>query len=176
MSALTRMAFSDHRQVEILPGDTVIISATPIPGNEKLVARIIDQLFKLGAQVIYESMSGIHVSGHPSQEELKLMINLTRPKFFVPIHGEYRMMIRHAELAQDVGVLPENIFVGENGQILEFSRRSGRVAGRVAAGKVLVDGLGVGDVGNIVLRALDHKESDPLHARSLTPSTLLMPN
>jgi ribonuclease J len=152
MSALTRMALSDHRQVEILPGDTVIISATPIPGNEKLVARIIDQLFKLGAKVIYESMSGIHVSGHPSQEELKLMINLTRPKFFVPIHGEYRMMIRHAELARDVGVLPEHIFVGENGQILEFGRRSGRVAGRVTAGKVLVDGLGVGDVGNIVLK------------------------
>jgi ribonuclease J len=152
MSALTRMALSDHRQVEILPGDTVIISATPIPGNEKLVARIIDQLFKLGAKVIYESMSGIHVSGHPSQEELKLMINLTRPKYFIPIHGEYRMMIRHAELARDVGVLPENIFVGENGQILEFSRRTGKVAGRVAAGKVLVDGLGVGDVGNIVLK------------------------
>ncbi|TEB16603.1 Ribonuclease J 1 [Pelotomaculum sp. FP] len=152
MSALTRMALSDHRQVEILPGDTVIISATPIPGNEKLVARIIDQLFKLGAKVIYESMSGIHVSGHPSQEELKLMINLTRPKFFVPIHGEYRMMIRHAELARDVGVSPEHIFVGENGQILEFTRRSGRVVGRVAAGKVLVDGLGVGDVGNIVLK------------------------
>lgn len=152
MSALTRMALSDHRQVEILPGDTVIISATPIPGNEKLVARIIDQLFKLGAKVIYESMSGIHVSGHPSQEELKLMINLTRPKFFVPVHGEYRMMIRHAELAREVGVQPENIFVGENGQIMEFSRRSCRIAGRVPAGNVLVDGLGVGDVGNIVLK------------------------
>lgn len=152
MSALTRMALSDHRQVEILPGDKVIISATPIPGNEKLVARIIDQLFKLGAQVIYESVSGTHVSGHPSQEELKLMINLTRPKFFVPIHGEFRMMIKHAELARDVGVSPENIFVAENGQVLEFTRRSGRVAGKVTAGKVLVDGLGVGDVGNIVLR------------------------
>lgn len=152
MSALTRMALSDHRQVEILPGDTIIISATPIPGNEKLVARIIDQLFKQGARVIYESVSGIHVSGHPSQEELKLMINLVRPKFFVPVHGEYRMLIKHAELAKDVGVLPENVFVAENGQVLEFSRRSGRVAGRVTAGKVLVDGLGVGDVGNIVLR------------------------
>jgi len=152
MSALTRMALSDHRQVEIIPGDTIIISATPIPGNEKLVARIIDQLFKQGARVIYESVSGIHVSGHPSQEELKLMINLVRPKFFVPVHGEYRMLIKHAELAKDVGVLQENVFVAENGQVLEFNRRSGRVAGRVTAGKVLVDGLGVGDVGNIVLR------------------------
>ncbi|MCL6634156.1 MAG: ribonuclease J [Peptococcaceae bacterium] len=152
MSALTRMALSDHRQVEIMPGDTIIISATPIPGNEKLVARIIDQLFKQGARVIYEAVSGIHVSGHPSQEELKLMINLVRPKFFVPVHGEYRMLIKHAELARDMGIAPENIFVAENGQVLEFTRRSGRVAGRVTAGKVLVDGLGVGDVGNIVLR------------------------
>ncbi|MDK2889115.1 MAG: ribonuclease [Thermoanaerobacter sp.] len=152
MSALTRMALSDHRQVEILPGDTIIISATPIPGNEKLVARIIDQLFKQGARVIYEAVSGIHVSGHPSQEELKLMINLVRPKFFVPVHGEYRMLIKHAELARDMGIAPENVFVAENGQVLEFTRRSGRVAGRVTAGKVLVDGLGVGDVGNIVLR------------------------
>jgi len=152
MSALTRMALSDHRQVEIVPGDTIIISATPIPGNEKVVARIVDMLFKHGAHVIYESLSGIHVSGHPSQEELKLMLNLMRPKFFVPVHGEYRMLIKHAELARDVGILPENIFVAENGQVLEFTRRSGRISGRVTAGKVLVDGLGVGDVGNIVLR------------------------
>jgi len=152
MSALTRMALSDHKQVEIVPGDTIIISATPIPGNEKVVARIIDQLFKRGAHVIYESASSIHVSGHPCQEDLKMMINLVRPKFFVPIHGEYRMLIKHAELAKDVGVLPENIFVAENGQVLEFTRRNGRIAGKVTAGKVLVDGLGVGDVGNIVLR------------------------
>jgi len=152
MSALTRMALSDHRQVDIMPGDTIIISATPIPGNEKLVARIIDQLFKQGARVIYELASDIHVSGHPNQEELKLMLNLIRPKFFVPVHGEYRMLIKHAELAKDVGILPENIFVAENGHVLEFSRRSGRMTGRVAAGRVLVDGLGVGDVGNIVLK------------------------
>ncbi|HOV78703.1 MAG TPA: ribonuclease J [Bacillota bacterium] len=152
MSALTRMALSDHRQVEILPGDTIIISASPIPGNEKMVARIIDQLYRQGARVINESVSGIHVSGHPSQEELKLMINLTRPRYFVPIHGEYRMLIKHAELAKDLGVSPENVFVAENGQVLDFTRRSGRVAGRVTAGKVLVDGLGIGDVGNIVLR------------------------
>ncbi|MEW5952967.1 MAG: ribonuclease J [Bacillota bacterium] len=152
MSALTRIAFGDHRQVEILPGDTVIISASPIPGNEKLVARIIDQLFKNGAQVIYEAVSGIHVSGHPSQEELKLMLNLVRPKFFVPVHGEHRMLIKHAQLARELGVPEQNTFVAENGQVLEFTRRSGRIAGRVTAGRVLVDGLGVGDVGNIVLR------------------------
>lgn len=152
MSALTRMASRDHRQVEIMPGDTIIISATPIPGNEKLVARVIDQLFKLGAQVIYEAVSGIHVSGHPSQEELKLMFNLVKPKFFMPVHGEYRMLIKHAELAKDMGIPESNIFVAENGQVLELTRRNGHYAGRVTAGRVLVDGLGVGDVGNIVLR------------------------
>ncbi len=152
MSALTRMASRDHRQVEIMTGDTIIISAYPIPGNEKLVAKVIDQLFKLGANVIYEAVSGIHVSGHPSQEELKLMINLVKPKFFMPVHGEYRMLIKHARLAQDMGVPESNIFVGENGQVVELTKRIGRFAGRVTSGRVLVDGLGVGDVGNIVLR------------------------
>lgn len=152
MSALSRMAFGDHRQVEIMPGDTVIISATPIPGNEKLVARNINQLFKLGAKVIYEGSSDIHVSGHPSQEELKLIIHLLRPKYFIPVHGEYRMLKKHAELAQQLGVPDTNTFVGEIGQVFSFTRRSGRVTGRVPAGRVLVDGLGVGDVGNIVLR------------------------
>ncbi|MEW6182248.1 MAG: ribonuclease J [Bacillota bacterium] len=152
MSALTRMAMADHKLVEIVPGDTVIISAVPIPGNEKLVARVIDQLFKRGAEVLYEAVSGIHVSGHPSQEELKLMLNLTRPKFFIPVHGEYRMLKQHAELAKDIGVKAENIFITENGQIVEFTPKSGRFSGRVTAGRVLVDGLGVGDVGNIVLR------------------------
>ena len=152
MSALTRMAYGDHRQVDIIPGDTIIISASPIPGNEKLVGRVIDHLFKQGAHVVYESVSGVHVSGHPSQEELKLMINLTRPKFFVPIHGEQRMLIKHSRLAKEMGIPSNHIFVCENGQILEFSKRSGRLAGRVTAGRVLVDGLGVGDVGNIVLR------------------------
>lgn len=152
MSALTRMANGDHRQVEILTGDTIIISANPIPGNEKLVSKVIDQLFKLGANVIYEAISGIHVSGHPSQEELKLMINLVKPKYFMPVHGEYRMLIKHAQLAQDMGIPEANIFVGENGQVLELSKRGGRFAGRVSSGRILVDGLGVGDVGNIVLR------------------------
>jgi ribonuclease J len=152
MSSLTRMAMSDHRKVEIIPGDTVIISATPIPGNEKLVSRTIDYLFRQGAEVVYEATSGIHVSGHASQEELKLMHNLIRPKFFIPVHGEFRHLIKHAQLAQELGMAKENIFVAENGQVLEFSTEKGNVAGKVTAGIVLVDGLGVGDVGNIVLR------------------------
>ena len=152
MSALTRMAFGDHRQLAVMPGDTVIISATPIPGNEKSVSRNINQLFKLGAKVIYEGSSDIHVSGHPSQEELKLIINLLRPQYFLPVHGEYRMLKKHAELAQQLGIPAENTFVGEIGQVFALNRRHGRVAGRVPAGRVLVDGLGVGDVGNIVLR------------------------
>ncbi|SHI69809.1 ribonuclease J [Propionispora hippei] len=152
MSALTRMAMSDHRKVDIVPGDTVVISATPIPGNEKLVARTIDYLLRQGADVVYEATSGIHVSGHASQEELKLMHNLIRPKFFIPVHGEYRHLKKHAKLAQDMGMAKENIFVAENGQVLEFTKDRGMIAGKVTAGNILVDGLGVGDVGNIVLR------------------------
>ena len=152
MSALTRMAMSDHRKVNIVPGDTIIISATPIPGNEKLVSKTVDNLLKLGANVIYGRSEGIHVSGHASREELKLMHNLVRPKFFIPVHGEYRHLVQHARLAQELGMPKENVFIGENGQILEFTREKGTVAGKVAAGIVLVDGLGVGDVGNIVLR------------------------
>lgn len=152
MSALTRMAMSDHRKVGIVPGDTVIISATPIPGNEKLVSRTIDNLLKQGAEVVYEKEHGVHVSGHASQEELKLMHNLIRPKFFIPVHGEYRHLIKHSQLAQDLGMPKENIFVGEIGQIMEFSREKGAIVGKVASGNILVDGLGVGDVGNIVLR------------------------
>lgn len=152
MSALTRMAMSDHRKVEIVPGDTVLISATPIPGNEKLVARTVDYLFRQGADVIYDSSSGIHVSGHGSQEELKLMLNLVRPAYFIPVHGEYRMLKVHAKLAQDLGIPRSNIFIAENGSILEFTRESGTMAGKVPAGAILVDGLGVGDIGNIVMR------------------------
>lgn len=152
MSALTRMSQSDHRKVGIVPGDTIIISATPIPGNEKLVSRTIDNLLKLGANVVYGRENGIHVSGHASQEELKLMHNLVRPKFFIPVHGEYRHLVKHAKLAAELGLPKENIFIGENGQILEFTRDKGYVAGRVTSGRVLIDGLGVGDVGNIVLR------------------------
>lgn len=152
MSALTRMAVGEHRKVTIVPGDTIIISATPIPGNEKLVSKTIDHLLKLGANVIYGRGEGIHVSGHASQEEIKLMHNLVRPKFFIPVHGEYRHLIKHAKLAQELGMPKENIFISENGQVLEFTRDTGAVAGKVTAGRVLVDGLGVGDVGNIVLR------------------------
>lgn len=152
MSALSRMAMSDHKKVDIVPGDTIIISATPIPGNEKMVSRTIDFLLRQGADVIYEAAYGIHVSGHASQEELKLMHNLLRPKFFIPVHGEFRHLVKHAKIAQDLGMPRDRIFVAENGQVLEFTADKGAVAGKVTAGKVLVDGLGVGDVGNIVLR------------------------
>lgn len=152
MSALTRMAGGDHKQVAIGPGDTIIISATPVPGNEKLVSRIVNNLYKCGAEVIYEKASGIHVSGHASQEELKLMLSLVRPQFLIPVHGEHRMLVQHGQLAQEMGIPPENIFVAENGSVIEFTRNSGRISNRVASGQILVDGFGVGDVGNIVLR------------------------
>jgi len=152
MAALSRMAMGSHRSVSIKRGDTVIISASPIPGNERSVGAIINRLFKLGAEVIYEAVSGVHVSGHASQEELKLMINLTRPRYFIPIHGEYRHLVKHARLAREVGIPEERIFIPEIGSVLEFDSESGRVAGQVSSGTVMVDGLGVGDVGNIVLR------------------------
>ncbi|HEY3315444.1 MAG TPA: ribonuclease J [Bacillota bacterium] len=152
LSALTRIANNDHRKVEIQRGDTVIIAATPIPGNEKMVGRTVDHLMRRGAQVVYGQGSGIHVSGHASREDLKLMLNLIRPKFFIPVHGEYRHMVRHAELAEEVGIPRDHIFVGDNGTIFEFTADRGRTAGKVTAGNVLVDGLGVGDVGTIVLR------------------------
>ncbi|BBI34376.1 ribonuclease J [Cohnella abietis] len=154
MSALTRMARSTHRKVDILPGDTVIIAATPIPGNEKYVGRTVDELMRLGASVIYGpgSVSGVHVSGHGSQEELKLMLNLMRPEYFIPIHGEYRMLRHHGLLAEAVGIPKENIFLLDNGDTVEIQNGSARKAGKIPAGNVLIDGLGVGDVGNIVLR------------------------
>ncbi|NLY74652.1 MAG: ribonuclease J [Firmicutes bacterium] len=152
MSALTRMATSEHKKVSIVPGDMVIISASAIPGNEKMVARTINYLFKQGARVIYESVSGIHVSGHASQEEQKLMLNLIKPKYFIPIHGEYRHLVQHARLAVDLGLDSENVIIGENGDLIEVTKERIRVAGKVASGNVFVDGLGVGDVGNIVLR------------------------
>ena len=152
MSALTRIATSDHRKISITPNDTVIISASAIPGNEKMVARTINHLFKLGARVIYETTTSIHVSGHARQEELKMMLTMVRPKYFIPVHGEYRHLVQHARLAQELGVPGENVFIPENGDVIEFTRDSGRIAGKVPAGSILVDGLGVGDVGNIVLR------------------------
>lgn len=154
MSALTRMARSTHRKVDILPGDTVIIAATPIPGNERFVGRTVDELFRIGANVIYGSGSttGVHVSGHGSQEELKLMLNLMKPKYFIPIHGEYRMQRQHGVLAESVGIDPADIFILDNGDTVEIQNGIARKAGKVPAGNILIDGLGVGDVGNIVLR------------------------
>lgn len=153
MAALSRMAASEHRQIQIVPGDTVIISAHPIPGNERLVGRTINQLYKLGAQVVHGETHGVHVSGHAAQEELKWMLNLCRPKYFVPIHGEYRMLWQHAQLAATVGVPQDRVFLLDIGDVLEF-RPDGTAAvtGRVPSGQVFVDGLGVGDVGNVVLR------------------------
>jgi ribonuclease J len=151
-SALVRMALGEHRQVNIRLGDTVIVSATPIPGNEELVNRTLDNLFRAGAEVHYYERSQVHVSGHASREEHKLLLNLIRPRFFVPIHGEYRHLMHHARIAREMGVRPENIFVVESGQVLEFGPDWGRINGQVGEGHVLVDGLGVGDVGNVVLR------------------------
>jgi len=152
MAGLSRMATNNHRSVSIGVGDTVLIAANPIPGNEKSVYKNIDNLLRLGAEVVYEKISGIHVSGHASQEELKLMMNLVKPKFFIPVHGEYRMQKRHGKIAEEIGIPRENIFLGENGNVFEFTETTGRMSGKVTAGKVFVDGLGVGDVGNIVIR------------------------
>lgn len=152
MSALTRMSMGENRKVQIVPGDTVIISAAPIPGNEKMVSNTINHLYMLGAEVVYEKANGVHVSGHASQEELKLMHHLVRPKFFMPVHGEYRHLVKHARLAESLGMDPKNIMIAGNGSVVELSRDKICVNGKVMAGKVLIDGLGVGDVGNIVLR------------------------
>lgn len=152
MAGLSRMASNNHRSVSIMPGDTVIISATPIPGNETGVGRTIDNLMRLGANVIAGRDKKVHVSGHASQEELKLMLELIKPKYFIPVHGEYRMLKTHGDLAVMMGVAKDHVLIGDNGQIFEFSNRSGHKTGHVNAGRVFVDGLGVGDVGNIVIR------------------------
>ncbi|HYM83255.1 MAG TPA: ribonuclease J, partial [Candidatus Dormibacteraeota bacterium] len=153
MSGLARMANGDHRFVDIQPGDTVIVSASPIPGNEEYVSRTIDNLFKAGANVYYHTIRRAHVSGHASQEELKLMLGLTRPTYFIPMHGEFRMQVQHGRLAVETGVAPENVFIIENGTPIEiFPDGSARRAMPVPAGYVFVDGLSVGDVGEIVLR------------------------
>lgn len=162
MSALARMAAGDHRQVEIVPGDLVVISATPIPGNEKSVSGVINELFRKGANVIYEALADVHVSGHACQEELKLIHNLVKPKYFLPVHGEYRHLKQHADLAQGLGMDKERIFIMEIGQVLEVNSSEGRINGRVPSGRVLVDGLGIGDVGNAVLRDRKHLSEDGL--------------
>ena len=162
MSALARMSSSEHKKVEIKKGDLVIISAHPIPGNEKLISKVINLLFERGARVVYNDIADIHVSGHAAQEDLKLINRMVKPKFFMPVHGEYRMLKRHAELANELGMPEQNIFVMQTGQVLELDRNSARVTTTVPTGNVLVDGLGVGDVGNIVLRDRKHLSEDGL--------------
>jgi ribonuclease J len=151
-SALVRMANRDHKHVHIMKGDTIILSSTPVPGNESLVNRTVDSLFKQGAHVIYSKLGQVHVHGHGSQEELKLILSLVKPKYFMPVHGEYRHLSLHAELAESVGVPPENIFVMEDGDVLELSSNYARLNGKVTSGHVYVDGLSVGDIGGVVLR------------------------
>jgi ribonuclease J len=160
MSALSRLSVRDHKQFKIVPGDTVVISATPIPGNEKSVAKTINNLYRLGATVIHGSSGNAHVSGHASQEELLLMLNLVRPKYFIPVHGEYRMLVTHGRLAQQTGVAGDNVFVAENGDVLEFTKEGAEKIGRTYGGNVLVDGSGVGDIGDAVLRDRKHLSAD----------------
>ena len=162
MSALTRMASGEHKKVQITPNDLVIISATPIPGNEKFVSKVIDDLMKIGAEVVYSSLQNIHVSGHAAQEEQKLILALTKPKYFIPVHGEYRQLVAHSDTAKLMGIEKDNIFILNNGKVLELTPDQGKVTGTVQNGKVLIDGLGIGDVGNIVLKDRQHLSQDGL--------------
>ncbi len=162
MSALTRMAFSDHRKVEIHPNDYVIISATPIPGNEKTVSRVVNELMKLGADVVYEKMYEVHVSGHACQEELKMIMGIVKPKYFIPVHGELKHLRKHAGLALSMGIPKENILIADNGRVAEISKKALRCMSTVPAGRVFVDGYGVGDVGSVVLRDRKHLAQDGL--------------
>ena len=162
MSALTRMAFSDHRKVEIHPNDYVIISATPIPGNEKTVSRVVNELMKLGADVVYEKMYEVHVSGHACQEELKMIMGIVKPKHFIPVHGELKHLRKHAGLALSMGIPKENILIADNGRVAEISKKALRCTSTVPAGRVFVDGYGVGDVGSVVLRDRKHLAQDGL--------------
>ncbi len=156
LSALTRLAMGDHKQLQIEKGDTVILSSRFIPGHEKAIAEVINHLYRRGAEVIYEKVADVHVSGHANQEELKLMLNITRPKYFIPIHGEYRHLVRHTQLAREMGIPEENLLLAENGDIIQFVRGEGRIQGKVDSGRVLVDGKGVGDVGAMILRDRRH--------------------
>jgi ribonuclease J len=160
MSGLTRIAMDDHKQIKLEPGDTVILSSRFIPGNEKTISDLINHLYRRGAEVYHEKVSEVHVSGHASQEELKLMINLVRPRFFTPIHGEYRHLVKHAKLAQKVGIPAERCILAVNGDIITFSNGSGQISGTVDSGRVFVDGKGIGDVGNIVLKDRKHLSED----------------
>lgn len=160
MAGLARMAFGTHRRITIEPEDLFIISASPIPGNEKLISRVINELFKKGAEVIYKDLEEVHVSGHANKEELKLIHILVHPKYFMPVHGEYRHLIQHAKLAQELGMQSKDIFTMETGQVLELTKDEAKITGRVHTGSVFVDGLGVGDVGSIVLRDRKHLAED----------------
>ena len=160
MSALYRMAFSTHKQVEIQPGDRIIISASAIPGNEKAISRIINELYRKGAEVVYEKSEGLHVSGHACQEELKIIHGLVKPSFFIPVHGEQRHLQIHSKLAQSMGMSAKNVFIGDIGTVFEFTPKTCKVNGTVTAGKVFVDGTGVGDVGSVVLRDRKHLAQD----------------
>ena len=162
MSALTRMATGEHRKVEITPNDLVIISANPIPGNEKLVSKVIDDLMQIGAEVVYSSLADIHVSGHACQEEQKLILSLIKPKYFIPVHGEYRQLMAHAQTAVKLGMSPQDIFIMNNGRVIEIDEKNAKLTGTVTSGKVLVDGLGIGDVGSVVLRDRQHLSQDGL--------------
>ncbi len=162
MSALTRMANGEHKKVTLTGNDLVIISATPIPGNEKSVSKVIDKLMKLGTEVVYSSLENVHTSGHASQEEQKMIMALTKPKFFLPVHGEYRQLRAHRDTAIDMGIPKENIFITGNGRILEINQNEAKFTGTVPSGRVMVDGLGVGDVGNVVLHDRQHLSQDGL--------------
>ena len=152
MSALYRMAFSEHKQVRIDAGDRVIISASAIPGNENMISRVVDELFHKGAEVIYDRHTDLHVSGHASQEEQKMILALTKPKYFIPVHGEYRMLVKHAEIGKMMGVQPKNVVIGENGKVIEITKKAITCENTVPSGAVLVDGSGVGEVGSVVMR------------------------
>ena len=162
MAALSRMASGEHKKIEIKRGDFIILSSSPVPGNEKAVSKVINSLFEKGAEVVYDDMADIHVSGHACQEELKLIHRLTNPKFFVPVHGEYRHLKKHAELAEELGMPSQNIFILSTGDVFELDRNSAKISGHIPTGNILVDGLGVGDVGNIVLRDRKHLSEDGL--------------
>lgn len=160
MSALTRMAMDDHKQIKVMKGDTVVLSSKFIPGHEKAITSMMNHLYRRGAEVIYEKTSEVHVSGHASQEELKIMMNITKPRYFIPIHGEYRHLVKHSQLAQRIGISRENIILAEDGDVVEFDGAGARIIERVEAGKVFVDGKGVGDVGDMVLKDRLHLSKD----------------
>ncbi len=172
MSALYRMAYNDHRNVDILPGDMIIISATPIPGNEKFVSRVVNELMKRGANVVYEKMYDVHVSGHACQEELKIMLNLVKPKYYIPVHGEQKHLVKNAQIGEAMGIPHSNVIISSIGNVIELSKNSAKIVDTVQAGRVLVDGLGVGDVGSTVLRDRKHLAEDGVIVVTVTMDSI----